>query len=161
MRNRLKILLREALDKQINIGNLSLNYEEYKSKLNYIEKVAPDYEVDGKEYLDRYLSKLNDLYLNGGKLYRHLFLQTGEKINKNNLGPHWTYDFDTFTNIKDELMLYHDNIDNEYEAYVYAPPKTIDPKISFSYFMKYPEQKEIHITTEQQPKIKIIDIKEV
>lgn len=98
----------------------------------------------GKYEADWYIDTLEDLYSKGGKVYRMLFLENINDLDKDNLGVSWTLDEGCFSRIYGNIVGEH----NDEEAYIITalvPPKFVNISQSIECFMELPQESEVNL----------------
>lgn len=95
----------------------------------------------GEEHTIWYLTELKYLYENGGEIYRIVFLKNINKLKKDKLGNHWTFD-------KEFQGVYGNIEDRSKQAYLLTAkvkPGDIDVDTSLGQFVVLPQETEIYI----------------
>lgn len=106
-----------------------------------------------------HLGTAQRLWNNGGKLYRLIYANTEEEIDKSNLGHHWTiseYEIDTFRD-KGWKDMYGGGKQNPYLVTINVEPHNVSVKDVD--IQGNPEEKEINVL--DLNKIEIVDIKKL
>ncbi len=113
-----------------------------------------------KEEVDYYLSEINNLQKEGGKIYRLVFLYSPDKIDLSDLGKHWCIDRDSISNFFNTLRdgsNEYDSFDDEFKDYdsedkklpyiitANIPPNFIDMDYSISQFKALPNELEVNL----------------
>lgn len=131
----------ESIDEFVNKMISQDDYDEALSKLtdNYGSNDI------AKERLDLYLEEIGNLQVNGGKLYRLVFLKQINHLRKKDLGDHWTI-------YKDDISRFYHNIyveDEGMKPYLITAnfePNSIDVNMSILNFSDLPDEYEVNIT---------------
>ena len=112
-----------------------------------------------EETLERHLDNVQRLYNEGGILYRLMFLEKSETIDKNNLGQHWVADENVLEDIRSMLLdtaRGEKDPDYEYTITIKIPPKNVNIQDSISEFLANPNEEEIWLDTTKNAKIQDI-----
>lgn len=142
----------------MQIGNFDIDDAYYQKML---KKLTSFFGNPGRatETLERHLDNVKRLYENGGILYRLMFLESKEKINKNKLGRHWVADEYVLDDIRNSLLnavRSEKDPDYEYIITIKIPPKNVDVENSISQFIENPTEEEMWLNSTKQAKIEDI-----
>jgi len=133
--------IKESVDEFIN---KMISQDDYDVALSYLTDNYSDINT-AKDRLDRYLEDIGNIQINGGTLYRLVFLKNLGKLRKNDLGEYWTL-------YKDDISRYYHNIyveDEDMKPYLIIgkfESNSIDIKSSLSQFSQLPDEYEVNIT---------------
>lgn len=132
--------INESIDEFTNKIISQKDYDKYLLKLKYnygdINRA--------KEELDSYLETISDLQVNGGELYRLVFLENIKHLNEDDLGIHWTL-------YKDDISRFYHNIeveDEDVKPFLITARfdiNSIDIDESISTFVEIPDEQEVNI----------------
>ena len=142
----------------MQIGNFKISPEKYQE---WLKKLTSWFNNSGRaeETLERHLDNIQRLYNEGGILYRLMFLERGETIDKNNLGQHWVADENVLADIRNMLLdtaKAEKDPDYEYTITIKIPPKNINIHDSISDFLENPNEEEIYLNNTRNAKIQDI-----
>lgn len=133
--------IKESIDEFTNKIISQNDYDEALSKLtdNYGD------EDTAKERLDWYLEDISNLQINGGTLYRLVFLNNIKDLRTDDLGEYWTV-------YKEDISRFYHNIyveDEHMKPYLITAnfePNSIDVNMSLLQFSDIPDEYEVNIT---------------
>lgn len=133
--------IKESIDEFTNKIISQNDYDEALSKLtdNYGD------EDTAKERLDWYLEDISNLQINGGTLYRLVFLNNIKDLRTDDLGEYWTV-------YKEDISRFYHNIyveDEDMKPYLITAnfePNSIDVNMSLLQFSDIPDEYEVNIT---------------
>lgn len=136
-----KQFIKESIDEFTNKIISQNDYDEALSKLtdNYGD------EDTAKERLDWYLEDISNLQINGGTLYRLVFLNNIKDLRTDDLGEYWTV-------YKEDISRFYHNIyveDEDMKPYLITAnfePNSIDVNMSLLQFSDIPDEYEVNIT---------------
>lgn len=136
-----KQFIKESIDEFTNKMISQNDYDEALSKLtdNYGD------EDTAKERLDWYLEDVSNLQINGGTLYRLVFLNNIKDLRTDDLGEYWTV-------YKEDISRFYYNIyveDEDMKPYLITAnfePNSIDVNMSLLQFSDIPDEYEVNIT---------------
>lgn len=136
-----KQFIKESIDEFTNKMISQNDYDEALSKLtdNYGD------EDTAKERLDWYLEDISNLQINGGTLYRLVFLNNIKDLRTDDLGEYWTV-------YKEDISRFYHNIyveDEDMKPYLITAnfePNSIDVNMSLLQFSDIPDEYEVNIT---------------
>jgi hypothetical protein len=109
-----------------------------------IEQIGDESWVEDE--IQYYFNNLEDLYKNGGKVFRLVFLNDIDDLDSENLGNHWTGDPSNLSRFSD--MLGENELrtgDNPFIIEATINPKEIDIKSSINQFLELPYECEINL----------------
>jgi len=114
-------------------------------KEELIDKIKPEFNGDyddSKLEVDDYIDRVEELYNNGGEVYRLVFLNKKEDLNTKDLGEHWTIDIGVFGRFFNSL---ESGRKGKFPFLITAQiePKQIDVKNSVETFLQLPQENEI------------------
>ena len=133
--------IKESVDEFIN---KMISQDDYDVTLSYLTDNYNDINT-AKDRLDQYLEDIGNIQINGGILYRLVFLKNLGQLRKNDLGEYWTV-------YKDDISRYYHNIyveDEDMKPYLIIgkfESNSIDIKSSLSQFSQLPDEYEVNIT---------------
>jgi len=148
-----KFLLKENV--LVNIGDFILTKGDLDSK--YKDKIIKHFGEYNEDTINNSLWTLYDienLYNNGGYIYRVIWLKNEKDFNINNLGNHWLSNKGDIDNII-SLFTLRDNVKG-YPYYIkaYTPPKNVS--IPYDYFNNLEENEVLVINDKLLSKIELI-----
>ena len=148
-----KFLLKENI--LVKIGDFILTKDDLDSK--YKDKIIKHFGEYNEDTVNNSLWNLYDienLYNNGGYIYRVIWLKNEKDFNINNLGNHWLSNKGDIDNII-SLFTLRDNVKG-YPYYIkaYTPPKNVS--IPYDYFNNIEENEVLVINDKLLSKIELI-----
>jgi hypothetical protein len=148
-----KFLLKENV--LVKIGDFILTKDDLDSK--YKDKIIKHFGEYNEDTINNSLWTLYDienLYNNGGYIYRVIWLKNEKDFNINNLGNHWLSNKGDIDNII-SLFTLRDNVKG-YPYYIkaYTPPKNVS--IPYDYFNNIEENEVLVINDKLLSKIELI-----
>ena len=148
-----KFLLKENV--LVKIGDFILTKDDLDSK--YKDKIIKHFGEYNEDTINNSLWNLYDienLYNNGGYIYRVIWLKNEKDFNINNLGNHWLSNKGDIDNII-SLFTLRDNVKG-YPYYIkaYTPPKNVS--IPYDYFNNIEENEVLVINDKLLSKIELI-----
>jgi hypothetical protein len=150
-----KFILRE--NALVKIGDFILTKNDLDSK--YKDKITKHFGEYNDDTINSSLWTLYDienLYNNGGHIYRVIWLKNKNDFDKNNLGNHWLSNQGDIGNIVD-LFTFRDDIDGDpYYIKAYTPPKNVS--IPHDYFNNLEENEVLVINDKILKNIEIFKI---
>lgn len=118
----------------INIGGFKLTKHDLDTK--YRDKISKHFGDYNEDTIEKSLWTLYDaenLYKNGGVIYRVIWLKHKKYFDINNLGNHWLANKGDIENIIDLFATIRDNYEGDpYYIKAYTPPKNVS--IPYDYF---------------------------
>lgn len=150
-----KSLLRENV--LVKIGDFILTKNELDTK--YKDKIIKHFGDYNNDTINSSLLTLYDienLYNNGGYIYRVIWLKNKNEFDKNNLGSHWLLNKGDINIIVDLFKLRHDIKGEPYYIKAYTPPKNVS--IPYDYFNNLEENEVLVINEKILKNVEIIKI---
>jgi hypothetical protein len=148
-----KFLLKENV--LVKIGDFILTKDDLDSK--YKDKITKHFGEYNEDTINNSLWTLYDienLYNNGGYIYRVIWLKNEKDFNINNLGNHWLSNKSDIDNII-SLFTLRDNVKGHpYYIKAYTPPKNVS--IPYDYFNNIEENEVLVINDKLLSKIELI-----
>ena len=122
------------------------NFNNEIDKEEIINKVKFEFNdiEDAEDEVNYYIDSLIDLYNNGGKIYRLVFLDNIEDLRKDDLGKHWVIDPGVFSRFEEGLVGTAEG-ETPYLITANIEPKQIDIEESISSFIALPLENEINL----------------
>lgn len=155
-----KFILRENV--LVKIGDFILTKNDLDSK--YKDKIIKHFGEYNDDTINNSLWTLYDienLYNNGGYIYRVIWLKNINEFDKNNLGNHWLSNQGDIGNIVDLFTLRDDALRDDikkepYYIKAYTPPKNVS--IPYDYFNNLEENEVLVINDKILKNIEIFKI---
>ena len=141
----------------IKIGDFILTKNDLDSK--YKDKIIKHFGEYNDDTINNSLWTLYDienLYNNGGYIYRVIWLKHEKDFDKNKLGNHWLSNKGDIQNIVDLFTLRDDVKGNPYYIKAYTPPKNVS--IPYDYFNNLEENEVLVINDKILKNIEIFKI---
>lgn len=97
--------INEAIEEDfpIQIGDHTITFDDYKEGIKFVKIYLYDNDELAEEKFFNLVDVLKKYQKQGGEIYRVIFVKDESDINYDNLGIHWSYNFQNLKEIADDL----------------------------------------------------------